>query len=351
MALSEIKLGSKIIGEGRPAYIIAELSANHSQNLEVAVKTIQAMASSGADAVKVQTYKPECMTLDSEQPWFQTRKDTLWAGQKLFHLYKNAAMPYEWHKVLQKTAHENNIDFFSSPFDFEAVDFLEELNVPAYKIASFEITHIPLIEYVAKKGRPVILSTGIATREDIELAVDTIRGAGNNQIILLKCTSAYPTPMEEVNLNLMKGLRDDFKVLTGLSDHTLGISVPTSAVSLGACIIEKHFILDNTVESVDKDFSLTAVEFKEMVVAVRNTEKMLGTGSYILTDKMAKARASSRSIFVIENMKKGDVLTDSNVGVLRPGLGIHPKYFTTILGKRALQDIPRGTPLSFDLFE
>jgi pseudaminic acid synthase len=329
-------------------YIIAELSANHCGELDIAVKTLKAMKESGADAVKLQTFMPESMTLDSKQPWFQTRKDSLWAGQKLFDLYKKAQTPWEWHKKLQDLANDLELDFFSSPFDFEAVEKLESINVPAYKIASFEITDTPLIQKVAQTGKPIIISTGIATEEDIQLALETCRNENNNQIALLKCTSAYPTPYDEINLKAIPLLEERFNVIPGLSDHTMGISVPVSAVALGAKIIEKHFILDKNLPSVDKDFSLNPAEFKEMVTAVRQTEQAMGTATLQLTEKAEKARQSRRSLFVIKNIKKGETISQENVKSLRPGMGLHPKYFQQIIGKRASRALDAGTPLKIE---
>lgn len=340
------KINNTIIGNSNRVYIIAELSANHEQDFELAVKTLYAMKDAGANAVKLQTFTPDSMTLDSDKPWFQTRKDSLWAGQKLYDLYKKAQTPWEWHEKLQKTANEIGLDFFSSPFDTDAVDKLESINVPAYKIASLEITDIPLIEKAAKTGKPIIISTGIATKEDIQLAVDTCKKAGNDQIALLKCTSAYPTPMEEVNLNVIPEMMKDFGTVAGLSDHTPGISVPVAAVALGAKIIEKHFILDKNSDSLDKHFSLNPSEFKEMVDAVRNTEKALGKASYELTDKMKNARTSSRSLFAVKDIKEGEELTPGNIKPLRPGNGLHPKHYYEIIGKKAKCFIGKGTPLN-----
>jgi pseudaminic acid synthase len=333
-------------------YIIAELSANHEQNLNKALEAVRAIKETGADAIKVQTFKPESITLDSDQPWFRTREDSLWAGQKLVDLYKKAALPYEWHKPLQEEAHALGLDFFSSPFDFEAVDFLEELNVLAYKIASLEITHIPLIEYVAAKMKPVIISTGVASEEDIALALDACRRMGNEQIVLLKCTSAYPTPPEESNLAAIQTLKNRFNTIVGLSDHSLGIEVPILSVALGAKLIEKHFILDKANStSVDKDFSLDKEEFTRMVAAIRIAEKAMGNGSLELTSKMKTARTSARSLFVVQDIKKGELFTQKNIKILRPGKGLHPKHLSIIIGKKALRDIEKGTPLTRDYFE
>ncbi|PLW99002.1 MAG: pseudaminic acid synthase, partial [Marinilabiliales bacterium] len=278
-------------------------------------------------------------------------KDSLWAGQKMYNLYKKGTTPWEWHAKLQKIAHDLNLEFFSSPFDIETVHKLDELGVPAYKIASLEITDIPLIEAVAKKNKPVIISTGAAGIEDIELAVQTCIEAGNKQIALLKCTSAYPTPLEEVNLKMIPELKKRFGTIVGLSDHTLGSSVPILAVAFGAKIIEKHFILDKNIPALDKDFSLDKNEFKEMVEAVRDAEKAIGCESWELTEKMKTAAAFKRSLFAVQDIQKGEQLTEENIRSLRPGLGMHPKHYYEILGRKTNTFIERGTPLSFDLFD
>ncbi len=333
-------------------YIIAELSANHEQKLDLAKRSIEAIAKTGADAVKVQSFTPESMTLDSDKPWFQTRSDSLWAGQKLYDLYKKAALPYEWHEPLQLEAHNLGLDFISTPFDFEATDFLESLNVPAFKIASLEITDIPLIEHIARKNKPIIISTGVAEEEDIKLAVDTCKRAGNDQIALLKCTSAYPTPPEEMNVRAIKTLFDKFHTTVGLSDHSLGIEIPVLSVAFGAKIIEKHFVLDKQhSNSVDKDFSLDQHGFAQMVQAVRNAEKALGDGSLELTPKMKSARQSARSLFITKDIKKGESLTVENLKSIRPGNGLHPKYYYEVLGKKVNRDVDAGTPFSLELFK
>ena len=332
-------------------FIIAELSANHAQDLSLAKETIHAMKESGADAVKLQTYTPDSMTIDSSKDYFVIKQGTLWDGKNFYELYKEAYTPWEWHHDLKELAEKLGLVFFSTPFDKSAVDFLEKLNVPIYKIASFEITDIPLIEYVASKGKPVFISTGIATLSDIEEAVNACRRVGNDQIVLLKCVSAYPAPLEDVNLRTIPNMAETFGCPVGLSDHTLGISVPIAAVALGARVIEKHFILSKDIDSPDKDFSLTPQEFKEMVQAVRDVEKALGKVSYELTEKMRKAREFARSLFVVKDMKKGDVFTNENLRSIRPGYGLHPKHLKEILGKRARLDIEKGTPLSWELIE
>lgn len=332
-------------------FIIAELSANHEQNLDLAIRSIHAAKDAGADAVKIQTFTPDSMTLDSEKPWFRTREDSLWAGQKLYDLYKKAYTPWEWHKKLQQVAKDVHIDFFSTPFDVKTVDKLEELNMPFYKVASLEINHIPLIKRIAATGKPIIISTGVAEKEDIQLAIDTCRQQGNNQIILLKCTSAYPTPLDEVNLNLIPKMKKDFQVEVGLSDHTLGIEIPVAAVALGAKVIEKHFVLDKkNSASVDKDFSLDITEFTEMVKAVRNTEQALGLADYNLTPKARSAKQSARSVFAVEDINPGDIFNESNIRCLRPNKGLHPKFYEEILGKKAKVFIEKGEPISTNHF-
>lgn len=332
-------------------YIIAELSANHIQKIDIARKTIVAMKEAGADAVKLQTFTPDTMTMDSDKPWFQTRKDSLWAGQKLFDLYKKAQTPWEWHEELKNLSNKLGLDFFSSPFDPEAVRFLESLDVPAYKIASPEITDIPLIEEVAKTGKFIIISTGVANEKDIELAVETVRSEGNNQIALLKCTSAYPAPFDEINLRAIPLLKRRYQVIPGLSDHTLGIAVPVAAVALGARIIEKHFILDRNLPGLDRAFSLMPDEFKLMVDSVRQVEKALGEETLNLTESAEKARQSLRSLFVTKDLNKGDVLSEDNVRSLRPGNGMHPRFYDNVIGKKVNKKIEKGTPLASDMIE
>ena len=320
-------------------YIIAELSANHNNDFDLAVKTLEAMAESGANAVKVQTYKPQSLTINLDTGHFASRKDGLWKGYTPWKLFTEAAMPYEWQPKLQKIAENLRLEFFSSPFDLEGVDFLETLNVPRYKIASFEITDIPLITYVASKGKPMIISTGVAEIEDIELALEACYNAGNKDITLLKCTSQYPATIEQANLKTMVDMKERFGVKVGLSDHTMGSLVPTVAVSLGAEVVEKHFILDRSLGGPDSAFSMEPHEFKEMVSAVRNTEKVLGKVTYEVsdTDKMRR-----RSLFVVEDIKAGEVITEKNVRSIRPGFGLHPKYLPEVLGKKATSDLEKG---------
>jgi pseudaminic acid synthase len=344
-------INSRKISGSDPVFIIAELSANHNQNFDHTVKTIKAMKVAGADAVKVQTFLPEDMTLNLNKPMFLARKGTIWGGRSLFDLYKEASLPYEWHYKLKKIAEEIGLIFLSSPFSKSAVDLLDDIGVPAYKIASPEITDIPLIEYTASKGKPIILSSGIATLTDIELALNTCRQFGNNQLALLKCTTAYPAPFEEVNLRTIPDMINTFKVISGLSDHTLGVSIPIAAVALGAKIIEKHFILDRKLGGVDSKFSIEPHEFKQMVHSIREVELALGEITYDLTPKTIESRNAARSLFAVEDIKKGEYLTIDNIQSIRPGYGLHPKHYNKVLEQKAREFISKGTPLKWDLIE
>lgn len=345
------KIEDKKIGDDYPTFIIAELSANHMNDFDIAVKTIEAMAETGVDAVKFQTFTPDTITIDCDNEYFQIKQGTVWDGQILHELYEDAYMPWDWQPKLKKVAEDLGLIVFSSPFDKTSVDFLEDMNVPAYKIASFEITDIPLIEYVASKGKPVIISTGIASLEDIELAVKTCLNTGNDNIALLKCTSSYPAPLEEINLNTIPDIKDKFGVVVGLSDHTLGGEVSTAAVALGASIIEKHFILDRNMGGPDSEFSMEPQEFKQMVDSIRNVEKAIGNVSYELSDKMKSNREFSRSLFVVKDMKKDDIITEDNVRSIRPGFGLHPKHLNEILGKKVKKNLKKGTPFELDFIE
>lgn len=326
--------------------IIAELSANHGQKLDVAIQTIKAAKRAGADAIKLQTYTADTITINSNKPDFQI-KGTIWDGKNLYQLYKQAYTPWEWHEKLFRAAKEEGLICLSSPFDKTAVDLLQSLNTPAYKIASFEITDIPLIEYVASKGQPVIISTGIAGLEDIELAIDACKRMDNEQIVLLKCTSSYPAPVEEANLAMIPDLAQRFGVIAGLSDHTMGITVPIAATIMGAKVIEKHFILDRSIGGPDASFSSDEKEFTALVKAVREAEAAIGRVDYTLSDKMHKSREFSRSLYVVENMKAGEVITEQNVRSIRPGYGLHPKFYREVLGKKVKIDLERGEPLDF----
>ena len=329
-------------------FIIAELSANHDNNIEVAKETIRAAKRAGADAIKLQTYTADTITLDSKKDYFKINQGTHWDGAYLHDLYKEASLPWEWHADLFKLAKEEGLICFSSPFDHTAVDFLETLKVPAYKIASFEMTDIPLIKYVASKQKPVIISTGIAAAEDIDLAIKTCKEAGNDQIIILKCTSAYPAAPEDANLVTIPDIIEKYGVMSGLSDHTMGIEAPLVAVTLGAKVIEKHFILNKDIGGPDAHFSLDEQEFTEMTKAIRVTEKLLGHVDYAMTEKKKTSREFSRSLFVVANVKAGDSITAENVRSIRPGYGLHPKYYTEILGKTFSKDITKGEPLTLN---
>lgn len=333
----------------KSTFIIAELSANHNQDIQLALDTIKAAKDSGADAIKLQTYTPDTITIQSSKEYFTIKSGTIWDGRTLYDLYQEAYTPWEWHKELMDYAKELDIVCFSSPFDPTAVDLLESLQVPAYKIASFEITDLPLIEYVASKNKPIIISTGIATLQEIEDAVSVCRKVGNEQIILLKCTSAYPAKIEDANLVTMQNMKETFGVEVGLSDHTLGITAPIVSVALGAKVIEKHFILDKSIGGPDASFSLEPHEFKAMVDAVREAEQALGRVDYQLNEKKVKNREFARSLFVVKDIQAGEVFTTEHVRSIRPGHGLAPKHIDSILGKVARKDIERGTPMSWDL--
>lgn len=328
--------------------IVAELSANHNGNKQIAIDTIRAAKRAGADAVKLQTYTADTITLNCHAEDFKIKQGTIWDGKYLYDLYKEAYTPWEWHEELFHVAREEGLVCFSSPFDKSAVDFLESLNNPIYKVASFEITDIPLIEYAASKMKPIVISTGIATSDDIQLAVDTCRSVGNNDITLLKCTSSYPAPIEEANLCMIKDLAERFGVKSGLSDHTIGSVSPIVAVTQGATMIEKHFIMDRGIGGPDASFSMNEEEFIRMVKDVRMAEASLGSVSYELTDKMRAGREFCRSLYVAKDMKAGDVITEENVRSVRPGFGLHPKYLKYVLGKKVARDIQCGTSLNFD---
>jgi pseudaminic acid synthase len=340
-------IGNFLLDENSSVFIIAELSANHNGSLETAIETIRAAKRAGADCIKLQTYKAETITINSKKDDFLI-KGTIWEGRNLYDLYQEAFTPWEWHDELFRVANEEGLICFSSPFDKTAVDFLENFNVPAYKIASFEITDIPLIEYVASKQKPVIISTGIATKEDIELALDACYRKGNKDIALLKCTSSYPAPIEEANLIMIKDLADRFNIVSGLSDHTLGSTAPVVATVFGCKIIEKHFILDRSIGGPDASFSMNEEEFAEMVKAVREAEKSIGKIDYQLTDKQIKGKDFSRSLYIIEDVKKGDLVTEKNVKSIRPGFGLHPKYLPVILNKRFNSNFEKGTRMNLN---
>jgi len=329
-------------------FIIAELSANHGGSIDIAIETVRAAKRTGADAIKLQTYTADTITLDCDKEDFVIKGGTLWDERKLYELYQEAFLPWEWHEELFRVAKEEGLACFSSPFDKSAVDFLETLDCPIYKIASFEITDIPLIEYVASKGKPIIISTGIAEYSDIKLAVDTCRQVGNNDITLLKCTSSYPAPVEEANLLMIRKFAEDFDVKVGLSDHTLGSTVPVVSVALGATVIEKHFILDHAIGGPDAAFSLDEQEFTAMVNAVRDAEKAIGTVSYDLTDKQKKGKAFSRSLYIAQDIKMGEKFTEKNLKSVRPGFGLHPKFYKELIGKVAQKEYSFGSRMELD---
>ncbi|MHB9140343.1 MAG: pseudaminic acid synthase [Paludibacter sp.] len=333
--------------ENNNVFIIAELSANHNGSMETAVETIRAAKRAGADAIKLQTYTADTITIDCKKDDFRI-KGNIWEDKYLYDLYKEAYTPWEWHKELFETAKEEGLICFSSPFDKTAVDFLETLGNPIYKIASFEITDITLIEYAASKGKPMIISTGIANEEDIELALDACYRMGNKDVTLLKCTSSYPAPIEEANLVMIRDMAERYQVVTGLSDHTLGSTAPIAAVCFGAKVIEKHFILDRSIGGPDASFSMNEAEFTEMVKAVREAEKAIGVIDYTLTEKQLKGRDFSRSLYVVEDIKAGDVITEKNVRSIRPGFGMHPRYYNEVLGMKAVRDLEKGTALDLN---
>jgi pseudaminic acid synthase len=323
-------------------FIIAELSANHGGKIEIAKETIKAAKEVGADAVKLQTYTADTLTLNCEKDDFIIKGGTLWDNKKLYDLYQEASLPWEWHAELFAYAREIGIDIFSTPFDKSAVDFLEQFNPSAYKIASFEITDYELVRYTASKGKPIIISTGIATIQEIQDAVEICRNEGNNDIILLKCTSAYPAPLEDANLKMIPNLAETFGVVSGFSDHTLGSTAPIAAVTLGAKVIEKHFILDKSVGGADADFSMDKKEFKTMVQAIRDTEKLLGKIDYSMTPKKKQSRQFARSLYVAKDIQKGEIFTEDNIRSVRPGYGMHPKYLKDFLGKTAQKNYVFG---------
>ena len=329
-------------------FIIAELSANHGGKISIAKESIKAIASSGANAVKLQTYTADTLTIDCKKEDFIIKGTTLWDEKSLYDLYKEAYTPWEWHKELFDYARSLGLEVFSTPFDISAVDFLEKLDPPAYKIASFEITDYSLIRYVAAKGKPMIISTGIATIQEIQDAVDICHEVGNNEIILLKCTSAYPAPLEDANLAMIPNLAETFGVISGFSDHTLGTTAPVVATAFGAKVIEKHFILDKSIGGADADFSLDFNEFKQMVTAIRDAEKLFGKIDYSLNEKKQNSRQFARSLYIVKDVKAGEVVTEENIRSIRPGYGMHPKYLDKILGKKFRNNYKKGTPLAWE---
>jgi pseudaminic acid synthase len=346
---AQITIDGRAIGDGHPVYVIAEMSANHHQHIDEAAKIIHAAKNAGADAVKLQTYTPDTMTINSSQEEFRIGGGTLWDGQNLHELYRQAYTPWEWQPRLKQVANDLGMDLFSTPFDSTAVDFLEEMKVPAHKLASFELVDIPLIEKMAKTGKPIIMSTGLASRQEIHEAIQAARDAGANQIALLKCTSAYPALPEEMNLRTIPELARLFDVPIGLSDHSMNLSIPITAVALGACIIEKHLTLSRAAKGPDAAFSLEPEEFKAMVDAVRVAEKALGTAHIGPMPREEASRAFRRSLFVVEEIKRGERFTNNNVRSIRPANGLHTRHLADVLGKACTRDVARGTPLAWDL--
>ncbi|WP_353134751.1 pseudaminic acid synthase [Pseudopedobacter sp.] len=342
-----MKVGQFEINDESPVFIIAELSANHNGSIDTAIETIRAVKRAGANCIKLQTYTADTITIDSNKEDFLI-KGTIWNGKNLYHLYQDAYTPWEWHKELFRVAEEEGLICFSSPFDPTAVDLLESLNAPAYKIASFEITDIPLIELVASKQKPVIISTGIATEEDILLALDACHRMGNFEIALLKCTSSYPAPIEEANMVMIKDFKERFNVISGLSDHTMGSTVPVVATCFGAKIIEKHFILDRSIGGPDASFSMNEKEFSEMVKAVREAELAIGKVDYTLTEKQIKGKDFSRSLYIVQDIKEGEIFTEKNIRSVRPGFGMHPKFYKDVLGKESNKNLEKGKRLTWD---
>lgn len=347
----EIRIGDRLISENSPAFIIAEMSGNHNMDFERAVAIVKAAKEAGADAIKLQTYTADTITLDCDDPCFRLEQDALWDGMILHKLYQEAYTPWEWQPKLKEIADEIGIMLFSSPFDLTSIDFLEEMDVPAYKVASSEINDIPFLKKIAKTGKPIIISTGIAYMEDIERALRTCKEAGNENVILLKCSTAYPAPYEEINLKTIPNMKETFDCIVGLSDHTMGSAVSGAGVAVGAKVIEKHLTLRRADGGVDSAFSMEPEEFKEMVDNIRIIEKALGKATYELTQKQEKSRKYSRSLFVAQDMKAGDVFTPENLRSVRPANGLHTMYYEELLGKKITKDAKLGTPMSWDLVE
>ena len=343
-----MKIGAHLVGPGHSTYIIAEMSANHGQDFDQAVAIVKAAKVAGADAVKLQTYTPDTITINCDKPPFQIGKGTIWEGKNLYQLYGEAYTPWDWQPKLKKVADELGMDCFSTPFDPTAVDFLEQMNVPAHKIASFELVDHSLLQRIAQTGKPIIMSTGMASLDEIEEAVTVLRQAGTTQLALLKCTSAYPAPPDEMNLTTIPDMAARFGVPVGLSDHTLGIAVPVAAVTLGACIVEKHFTLSRSAPGPDSAFSLEPPEFRQMVDAIRIAEKAVGKVSYEVTEREAASRVFRRSLFVVADVRAGEMFTEQNVRSIRPGNGLPPKHLPAVLGRRARADVRRGTPLAWE---
>ncbi len=347
----ELMIDGKKLSDKSDTYIIAEMSANHLHNLDRAKRIIDVAKECGADAIKLQTYRPDTITIDCRGPEFMATPGSPWENMNLFELYKEAYTPWEWHGELMDYAKKVGITCFSSPFDLTAIDFLEELNVPAYKIASFELNDIPLIKKAAMTGKPIIMSTGIADMSDIELALRTCKEAGNDKVILLKCVSEYPTPYEEINLRTLTNMSETFDCVVGVSDHSFGSAVAVAGVALGARVIEKHLTLSRKDGGPDGTFSMEPQEFKNMVTDIRNVERALGKVTYELTEKQKKSKGRSRSLYVVSDIKKGEIFTPDNMRSIRPGYGLHTKYYKDIIGKRASCDIKKGTAMKWNYVE
>lgn len=348
--MNNLTIGNRIIGPDRPSYLIAEMSGNHAGDFSRAVEIIHAAKEAGADCVKIQTYTPDTITLNCHNDYFTLGKGT-WEKENLYDLYGKAYTPWEWQPKLKEEADKVGIDFFSTPFDLTSVEFLEQMNVGFYKIASFELVDIPLIKAVARTGKPIIMSVGMGSPEEIKEAVDTVKGEGNDQLAILKCCSVYPAISDDMNLRTIPDMMKRFDVPVGLSDHSMGHVAALAAVSIGACIVEKHFCLSREIENPDSSFSMEPAEFTAMVKDIREAEKALGRVSYELTESERESRKVRKSIFVSADIKKGDIFTNDNIRVVRPAYGMHPRYFEDIMGKRAAIDIAFGTPLSEEMIE
>jgi len=347
MRISPIQISGRQIGPGKPCFIIAEMSSNHNQSYQKALEIIRAAKESGADAIKLQTYTPDTITINCKNKDFRI-KDGIWSGQTLYELYEKTYTPWEWQPRLKREAEKLGLILFSSPFDPSAVDFLAQMDMPAYKVASFELVDIPLIQHIAEKGKPVIISTGIATLEELNEAVEAVRETGNRQLILLKCVSAYPAPPEEMNLRTIQHLIETFNVPVGLSDHTFGYEVALAAVALGADVIEKHFTISREDGGSDSSFSMEPKEFERMVRKIRMIEKARGKISYEPLEKELLNRKFRRSLFAVKDIKKGERFTEENVRSIRPAMGLRPKYFYEVLGRKAACDLEAGSPLKWE---
>ena len=345
------KIGNRLVGDNAPTFIVAELSGNHNQDYNRALELVHAAKEAGADAIKLQTYTADTITIDCDSPIFQINEGTIWDGRTLYDLYQEAYTPWDWQPRIMEEANKLGMECFSSPFDFTSVDFLEEMNVPAYKIASYEINDIPLIRKVARLHKPVIFATGIAYPEDIRLALDVCKEEGNEDIFLLKCVSSYPTPYEEVHLNIIPTLAKTYGCLTGLSDHTMGTAVAVGSIALGAKMVEKHLTLRRSDGGPDSAFSMEPEEFAQMVKDIRIVEKALGSSEYKLTPTQELEHGGSRSLFVVKDIAAGEILTPDNIRSIRPGDGLHTKHYEEILGRQAAFDLKKGTPLTWELLK